>query len=162
MKKINLNNGLSAWVDDEDFEIANSYKWSAYPHGKGYRVCRHNCITINGEWRSKNTRLHRFILKCKKGDIVDHIDGDALNNTKSNLRLCNSRQNSWNRPLRKDSKTGIIGVRKNKNGNTWTPRIVIDGTRYCLGSYNDKKEAALAYNVAASFAFREFAKLNKI
>lgn len=162
MKEIKLNDGHVAFVDDEDFEIVSKYNWRAYSHGRGFRVLRPNCWTRNGEWISKYAMLHRFILKCEKGKEIDHMDGNPLNNCRSNLRICSRAENCFNKPLRKDSKTGIIGVRFNKKWNTWTTRIVIDGDRKCIGSYDNKKEAALVYNVCASFCFGSFARLNQM
>lgn len=162
MIKLKTTNGFDFYVDMEDVDLVSKYKWRAFSHGRGYRIARSNCHTYNGDWHSKTAFLHRFLLKAKKGQIIDHIDGNALNNCRSNLRFCTFQQNLWNKPLRKDSSTGFIGVNYIKKRRTWISRVAINGKRTVVGIYRDKKEAALAYNVAASFAFGEYAKLNKI
>lgn len=161
MKIIKTTNNIEFFVDDEDFELVNSYKWRAVEHGRGFRVSRGNCHTRNGNWHSKCALVHRFLLKAEKHQIIDHIDGNPLNNQRSNLRFCTFQQNLWNKPLRKDSKSGVIGVRRNKN-NSFTVRIQISGKRLCLGTFNSIKEAASKYNEAATIHFGEFARLNLI
>ncbi|MBN1786762.1 MAG: HNH endonuclease [Sedimentisphaerales bacterium] len=60
----------------------------------------------------KYTSLPRFILKAKKGQLVDHINRNPLDNRRKNLRLVTARQNNLNRKLK--SNTGYIGVSKTK------------------------------------------------
>lgn len=162
MKEINLNDGMVALVDDEDFILANSYKWTARRHGRTFRVCRDNRITINGEWISKNAKLHRFILKCKKGQLVDHIDGNPLNNQRSNLRICNHSQNVMNRNRQHNAASKFKGLTFRGNKNLWRARITLNGKRFHLGDFINQEEAALAYNEAAIRLHGEFARLNAL
>lgn len=90
--------------------------------------------------------LHRVITKCPKGLQVDHIDRNPLNNTKSNLRICNSKINNNNRKVRADNKVGVSGISYNSKTKKYTLRITNnDGSRKYIGSYNTKIEALDAH-----------------
>lgn len=154
---------MVAIVDDEDFDLVNTYKWQSEAHGRGFRVFRERKIKDPKDF-PKKIFLHRFILKAKKGQIIDHIDGNALNNQRSNLRLCTHSQNTMNGPSRIGSSSRFLGVSKRifKNSVKWKAQIQHNGKNHHIGVYENETEAALVYNVAASFAFREFARLNVI
>lgn len=148
-------------VDDEDFDLVSSYKWRWYSHGKTCRAARPNCHTRNGEWHSKNALLHRFILKAKIGQSIDHIDGDGLNNQKSNLRFCTHAENMRNHPKKCNAKSAFKGLNLRKNG-LWRVRICLNRKRFHIGDFHSEKEAALAYNMAAHSMFGQFARLNEL
>lgn len=149
-------------VDDEDFNLVNSYKWNIKAHGKTFRARRSNCWTRDGNWSSRRTFLSRFILKAKEGEIVDHIDGNGLNNQRSNLRICTHAQNMANSRKRKNTSSRFKGVFWNKNLNKWYSGICINKKKLHIGVHDSEIEAALSYNCSASFAFGKFARLNKV
>ena len=93
---------------------------------------------------------------------VDHIDGNPLNNDISNLRYASSAQNSMNSKKQQNTTSIYTGVSFYKSLNKWRAQIQIDGSKKHLGFFENEKDAALAYNKAASHYFGEFAKLNKI
>lgn len=102
---------------------------------------------------------HRILMGCVPGDgiVVDHIDGDSLNNRRSNLRVVTAKQNQWNR--RATSSTGYIGVTKHNSGN-FVGVVRQDGQYYYCGFHRSAEAAALAVN-AKLFELRgEFARLN--
>lgn len=74
----------------------------------------------------------------------DHIDRNALNNRKSNLRPANSIQNAENRKLRKTNKSGITGVFWSKDCNKWEAYICHNYNRIRLGFFVDKEDAIIA------------------
>jgi hypothetical protein len=163
MKKIALTQGKFALVDDEDFEYLNQFKWFYHKITKdrtGYAI--RNSIMINYK-RAASIKMHREILNLKKGELADHIDGDGLNNQKSNLRRCNKYQNSWNKPtLRSKKLNAIKGVTRIKDRlgipNYWVARISFCGERIYLGTFKTKKLAEEAYKKAALELHGEFAK----
>lgn len=95
-----------------------------------------------------------MIVRPGPGFIVDHADGDKMNNTRRNLRVCTYSQNNANKRLDRT----VRGVRKKKN--KWNARIKVRGTDKYLGSFESRSEAIQAYNVAAFSAFGDFAVLN--
>lgn len=151
MERIRLTQGKFALIDDEDLEKLVKIYWHCV---NGY---------AKGIVDGKAIPMHRFLLNAPKDLQVDHIDGDKLNNQKSNLRLCTNQQNSWNREKGKRGKTSSYkGVNKNKRSGKWQARIQISGNKIELGQFLTGKEAALAYNEAAKKYHGEFARLNII
>jgi hypothetical protein len=157
MKKIKLAPGKFAIVDDEDYLEIKKFKWSlgGNGHGKEYAV-RHETIY-----------MHRKILKTECS-LIDHANGDGLDNRKDNLRVCTRSQNLQNRGAPKQNTSGFKGVRRMSEkwhpnlARRWQAFINFEGKQKSLGLYATKEEAALAYNDAAKKYFGEFAFLNKI
>ena len=140
-------------VDDEDFEYLQSFNW---------QVDKYSSVNTHGNYGMGRTLMCRLIMKPPLGVEIDHIDGNRLNNQKSNLRFANSSQNKCNRGARKDSKSGIKGVSWHSQRNKWTVRIKIPYGKYLsLGLYDDKDVAAKVYNQAARKYHGEFAFVNK-
>ena len=76
---------------------------------------------------SKSLGIHRFIMKALKGDIVDHINHNTLDNRKCNLRVVTPTENAFNRAgATIKSKTGVRGVQK--TGNRY--RVIIHSKHY--------------------------------
>jgi hypothetical protein len=150
-----LNNGKSFIFDFEDLELIKNYTWHL---NKGYPQ---TCIKINDKTTTK--RLHQFLINTKSGEVVDHINGDTLDNRRSNLRIANYQQNAAN--SRKQNKrihsSNFKGVTFAKRDNKWLGRITFNGIT--KRKYFDTEiEAAKFYNKYALEYFGEFAKLNKI
>lgn len=144
-KKIKLGRQeLYAIVDDEDFKRVSEYKW-------------HNCNAgaLNS---SMGLLLHRFILNADDPKVfIYHINGDKLDNRKSNLRIA---PNSRNRRV---SKTGYIGVYKiNGKTKTFGARITKYGVCQFLGAFKTPEEAAKAYNKAAVAMYGKNAVVNDL
>ncbi|WP_412102526.1 HNH endonuclease [Paenibacillus alvei] len=96
--------------------------------------------------------------------VVDHINGDPLDNRRENLRVATRNENCRNRRRRKRYKYRFKGVTydKDKVVNKWRARISYEGKRHCLGYFYTETEAAKAYNEAAIRLHGEFASLNVI
>ena len=112
MKEIQLTQGKVALVDDEDYEYLNQWKWYAneWKGGKLYAVrnVRKNKQYIGYE------SMHRLLSSNKDKKLVtDHINGNTLDNRKSNLRICTISENTKNRQIQKNNKSGFKGVRYN-------------------------------------------------
>lgn len=155
MKKIKLTQGQVALIDDEDFEFLSKWKWHAI---KGYR----NFYAARCEPRPTNksftVRMHS-VLTGEAGS-VDHIDGNGLNNQKSNLRLCTVAQNNMNSKPYMNSTSKYKGVSFDKDRNTWRAAIKKEGKDYSLRRHKTEESAARAYDKKAKELFGEFAYLN--
>jgi hypothetical protein len=93
------------------------------------------------------------------GLVVDHIDGNGLNNTRVNLRICTSAQNICNSKGR--SKTSKYkGVTRRKMSNKWFAQIKFNRKHIDIGRFDNEIEAAKAYDNVARKLFKEFAYLN--
>ena len=166
MKTICLRNSkLKAFVDDEDYEYFSKFKWYPikYKTSKTFYANRH--IKFLG--KTLNFKMHREVMLLKIGDneIVDHINGNGLDNRKENLRLSNRSLNSVNRKLlRNTNKSGYCGVSRVKGlkKNKWTAHITKNNKNIYLGLFKSKKEAARAYNEKARKLYGENITLNKI
>jgi hypothetical protein len=147
MKEISLTQGRVALVDDEDFEELNKFKWHTQPHGNTFYVIR-NTPRKPGKHQGTE-RMHRVILNIPEGMETDHIDGDGLNNQKSNLRIATHRQNSQNLALKQTKKTSKFpGVFWDKRKSKWCACIRINGSQKHLGYFLNENEANIAYRVA--------------
>lgn len=157
MMQLKLSNSQQvALIDDEDFERVSKYTWRM--HKRGYVVSRPK---IDNKYR--HMRLQRFIMNVLDYPYVevDHINNDKLNNTKSNLRLCNRQQNNINKPKRPGKfSSKYKGV--SQRGVKYEANIRYNRKCIYLGLFNTDKEAALAYNKKAFELHGEFAYLNKV
>lgn len=141
-------------VDDEDYEYLNQFYWFVDSYG-----------SVSSKLGGKGRRgmlLARLLLNPPDNLEIDHIDGNRLNNQKSNLRLATSSQNKINRGPRIDNKSGYKGVSWHSQRKKWTARIMINGNNKHLGLFENLVEAARSYNVAALEYYGPFAWLNKL
>lgn len=149
MKTIPLTRGLHAMVDDEDFDMLNLVKWSTHGgKGKFYAYSR------------KAGFMHRYLKPVKAPYQIDHIDGNSLNNQRSNLRICTRQQNQFNRTKKKNCGSKYKGVSWHPDRKYWVSVINLNGKRTHLGVFEDEIEAAKAYDQKAKELFGEFAKPN--
>lgn len=137
-------------VDADDFEYLSQFTWGL--HSQGYAI--RSVPKGNG----RKIFLHREVMRAKKDQRVDHINGDVLDNRKANLRFCNNTENSRNRKKSINNTTGHKGVSFEQG--LWRARIWVDGKPKHLGNYKDKESAARAYDDGAIKYFGEFARLN--
>jgi hypothetical protein len=162
MKTMPIRPNCEEWalIDDEDFDLVNQYKW--FLHQKGY-------VDANAIVNGKRTRikLHRLIMNFPKGKQIDHINGNKLDNRKSNLRICGNSNNQMNvkkKATYSNKPTSSIykGVSYKKKNNKWQAYITKDQKRIYIGYFVNEKDAALAYNKKAMELFGEYANLNKV
>lgn len=154
-QKIYLTKGKVALVDDGDFEYLNQWRWSFAGGTAGNYARRNN----HGDGR-KTILMHRLIMNAPDGVLVDHRDGNGLNNQKSNLRLCTHAQNMANRLSLTNSTSGYRGVSYHKGRGFWVAYISHNNKQIHLGKYATAEEAAHAYDAAAQRLQGEFARLN--
>lgn len=131
--------------DVEFLEIVRQYGWYM---NNGY-------IVANKENNSGLISLARLIMQPESGMCVDHIDGNPLNNCKSNLRICTIHQNCYNRKAGKANATGIVGVQK-KNKSEYNAYITFNKKRINLGNFKNLDEAVKARKEAEQKYFGEY------
>jgi hypothetical protein len=153
MKMIPLTQGKAALVDDADAYLVSRYKWFAVFDG-------HNWYAATKK-NSRQLRMHNLLTTPPEGMEVDHEDRNGLNNQRSNLRVCAHRNNGRNRAMNSDNTSGFKGVSWKKREGGWCAQITISPIVKWLGLFDDKKEAAKAYDAAAELHFGEFAITNK-
>lgn len=147
-----------AMVDDEDFEQLNRHVWGSVGVKNTVYAFR-NVLLEDG--RRSAIRMHVVILGRIPGKMIDHTDGNGLNNQRANLRICTNQQNSWNRKVSL-GRSRFKGVSIHKQTGKWCGKICVNGKGISLGLFHDEREAALRYNDAAKRYFGEFANLNVI
>lgn len=152
-KQILLTQEKVALVDDADYEWLIQRKWHAHRSHKAWYARR-------PEGRNQTVFMHREIMNASTGEEVDHIDGNSLNNTRANLRLCTMTQNQRNKPKFSNNTSGYKGVSWSKQKNKWHARIYTMGRNVHIGLFDSAVEAALAYDIAALAYYGEFARLN--
>jgi hypothetical protein len=154
-KEIPLSKGKVALVDDEDYELLHEHRWHMMSTGYAARNRSLKQYTQPGL-----ILMHRVIVGAKKGQYVDHVNGDKLDNRRSNLRICTQSQNSANRRLDSNNTSGAKGVSWCKERQKWQVHIRVKGKQLNLGRYDDFSEACAAYDAAAIKYFGEFARTN--
>jgi len=158
MREIPLTQGKMALVDDRDFEWLSQWKWCACKGRTTYYAIRG--WQQNGKMRI--VQMHRAILNPHSGIEADHINGDGLDNRRTNLRTCTSSQNHANSRKRANCSSLYKGVSWYKRKRKWYSCISVKGRTRALGYFDDEQEAARVYNHAAISVFGEFARLNNI
>lgn len=150
---------IYAIIDDCDKEFAE-LNWTADNVKGNYYA--HRLLYING--RRKKERLHRVILAKKlerellSTELVDHIDGNGLNNKRDNLRLANHSQNNWNTKRRIDNTVGHKGISLDKESGKYKVRIQFNGKRKVIGRYKSLEDAIKARQDAENLYHGEYAR----
>ena len=144
-----------AYVDPVDADLI-SFKWYVNRNGRTSYAQRRS--------HKQTYYMHRIIMSrvlgrdLERQECVDHIDGDGLNNRRSNLRLATYGENQHNQRRNKANTSGYKGVHWNKLKKKWQARIQVNGKRISLGHFDSAEEAHQAYRTAAVEHFGEFAR----
>lgn len=124
------NKGVEFFIDLDDFNSIKNYTWHSYVTTKGKTYVR--CSYLKES-------LHRFLLDPPKDKVVDHINGNTLDNRRSNLRVCTHTENMQNQKLRTNNSTGVTGV--SKCGKRYRAVIRVNKKDIHLGVYDTLDEA---------------------
>lgn len=154
MKEIPLTSGGVALVDDEDFDRVSA-------EGSWYAAASLNTSYARrvyhlGGGRYTTRTMHGLITGLP---YVDHVNGDGLDNRRTNLRPATASQNQANQRMRRDNTSGFRGVQAAPN-DRWRALIIVGGKRISLGYYDAREDAARAYDAAAIKFFGEYARPN--
>jgi hypothetical protein len=141
--------GGYAIVDEENAWL-DRYKWSDDGHGYA--------ITMRLQ---QGFYLHHIIMgKPQNGEVVDHVNRNSLDNRMGNLRFVTRQHNNINQGSKKGVSSAHKGVVKIAGVNRWKASIKMDGRTYRMGTFNNERDAALAYDGYARLLFGEFAYIN--
>lgn len=135
------------YVDLEDYDRIKDVFWNK--NKQGY---------IRGRLDKHEVRLHRIIMNCPKGLVVDHIGGSKTlhDNRKSNLRIATYSQNSMNQKHRSKTCSGVKGVNWDKQKQKWEARIFVEGKKIRLGRFKILDDAIKARKEAEIKYFKEY------
>jgi hypothetical protein len=164
-RRIPLTQGKFAIVDPADYYRLAKFKW---------RLCRTKGKNVlyaersirlpessrkRGSGRYSRILMHRQLIHVPDGYVIDHINGNGLDNRRANLRLATVAQNAWNSKKR-NPRSGYKGVWFAKDKHLWRAAIVCNRKRIHLGYFKNKIAAAHAYDNAAKKYHGDFASLN--
>jgi len=141
VKLIPLTKGYVAIIDSEDYNRLSKFLWITHKDKK--RTYAQRALPKeNGKQRGE-TMPHAIMGKPPKGLMIDHINGNGLDNRKCNLRFVTNRQNCMNRHQAKSSK--YPGVTWDKRARKWTAQAQINGKHVHIGTYKSEELAYAAY-----------------
>jgi hypothetical protein len=163
MQTIQLSKGQVAIVDDDLYDSLTRRRWHAWRNPVTGKYYARRYVRTGGG-RRHLIHMHREVVGLLPGDPMrtDHIDGNTLDNRRENLRVATTSQNNANRGPQKNNTSGYKGVSRDKWRSKWRAQIQIGGRYECLGNFDTKEEAAVAYNHAARERYGEFAYQNPI
>ena len=135
-------------VDDEDYDKVKQYRWWVHKRGNTFYA---KTKIRNDIGKFKNQSLHRFLMGLESGNIdkrvIDHLDGNGLNNQKANLRICTVMENTQNhRKVNKPPKNIRITP-----FNTFHVQININGKKYRKTFKTEDEAKEFIQNIKNSF-----------
>ena len=150
---IPIKKTVFAVVDEDAYEKISAFYW--YVNRWGYAYMK---LKVGKGYQLHF--MHRLITGASPSDVVDHRNGNKLDNRKENLRFCTSSQNAMNSRKASGKSSIYKGVCWHKKDKTWVSYICRDSKRFNLGAFSSQELAAIAYNKAAKRLFGDFAHLN--
>lgn len=135
--KLGGKRGGVTLVSPEDYEEVSKYSW--FQDDEGY---------VRGTVNNNPNGLSRFITNAEEDEIVDHMNGNTLDNRKENLKRTNTQKNAENRSISKSKKSSKYrGVFYQKKAKKYTVEIRHDKTDHYLGRYDDEVTAAEVFDM---------------
>lgn len=154
MATIPMNHGFHAIVDDEDYERLMKFRWR---HASTRGDNRYHYAKTGGK---VVVLMHRLLTNAPRGMVVDHINGNGLDNRKANLRVCTNAENLRNRSADRGSRFKGVHPVPGSKVHPWRAEICLNGKKYHLGVHATAEAAARAYDEGAIRIHGEFARLN--
>lgn len=152
-----LTQGHEAIIDATDVHLVNGFNWLASKEGRTFYARR---TQGGGNFPSLTIRLHRAILGASDGQEVDHINGNGLDNRRSNLRIVTHAENMLNARPRADNTSGFKGVSFHRATGKWQSGIRINGKRRGLGLFATPEDAHAAYCAASEALHGQFGRVS--
>ena len=155
MKLIPLTQGEFALVDDSDFEYLSQWKWHL-----SKRRSKHYAARNRSKRELEGPHLILMHREVCAGPMVDHRDGNGLNNQRDNLRTCTNSQNLHNRGAQTNNTSGVKGVCWDKANNKWLGQLRVAGKNIKIGRFDTIEEAESAYIAASKKHVKDFSNPN--
>ena len=136
-------------IDVCDIQKVKYHKWRL----------SHGHVVTGLPSKGQQRDLSHVVLDIQKDDsvVVDHINGDPLDNTRGNLRICSQGENVLNKRFMSNNTTGFIGVSYKKDRDRYDPEIRFGYTRCHLGMTKTIEEAVYKRYIAEQLLFGEYA-----
>lgn len=125
-------------IDKEDLEKVMQYRWYIAKNDNGYYAK----TNIKEGQKFKSTYMHRLLKDCPKNRVIDHRNGNGLDNRKCNLKICTQKENTNNQKLSSNNTSGYRNICWNRINKTWDVQI----KHKRIGQYNELKDAVIARN----------------
>ena len=151
---VTLTKGYEAIIDAADVWLAEGHNWHAVLSRKTVYAARTSDVEAGG--KRSTIMLHRLIAAPPDTLFVDHIDGDGLNNRRTNLRIVTNSQNQQNRKFNSGNKSGFKGVFLDRKRGQWVAQIKANGQTIYLGRFHALAEAADARAKASANLHGDF------
>lgn len=151
--------GLFAIIDEEDYPLVSGYRWNVQPGRNTFYAI--TFVRLRGMMKSVQLKMHRVILDPPADLVVDHIDGNGLNNQRSNLHACTHQDNlsaaNVHEPeAARGNTSGFRGVHFQKSRGKWTAHFK---GKY-IGIFESEIDAAIAYDDACLASGGNILRLN--
>jgi hypothetical protein len=156
-RRIYLDEGIYTIVDPEDYYRLKKFNWYLLIWNKKFYA---RCNIKIGSTETKTVSMHRMILNAPKGILVDHINGDSLDNRRANLRFATHQQNACNSRKKAGCTSKYRGVSWNKHKKKWRATLQYKGKSVFHKMFDSEIEAARTYDAAAKIHHGIFARLN--
>ena len=140
---IPLTKGKWALIDESDYELVKDNLW--------HELNKYACHDV----KDGQVFMHQVICPCEPGSMPDHINGDKLDNRRSNLRTVTKAQNAWNAKISRRNTSGYKGVKQHSKGG-WQADIMCNGEKKYLGLFPSKDDAIAARSAAERRLFGEY------
>ncbi len=150
-----LTKGYEAIIDAADVYLVGKQNWHAAVNARTVYALT-NIRKPNGKWTTM--KMHRLIAATPENLDTDHIDGNGLNNRRSNLRHATTAENMRNTGAQRSNTSGFKGVYWNKSCGKWQSSIAVNGKRHHLGLHDTAEMAFFVYGKAATDLHGEFSR----
>ena len=144
MRTIELTQSKIAFVDDEMHDVLNARKWYAYWTGNNWYAGRSTPRAAHVDGETRQDKMHWYVVGHPlKGYVVDHINGNGLDNRRVNLRLVSSRANCSNKAANRRGK--LVGCYFHKATGKWMARARVGTKNIYLGLDKTERRAHNRY-----------------
>lgn len=151
-----------ALVDKDAYPHVKDYCWRLKKVFNSVELFYAQATTRKQKKDQINIYMHQILMPKIDGFVIDHIDGNGLNNSFVNLRYATLSQNSMNQKIRSDNSSGHKGVCWVKSKNKWLAKISVNGKQMNLGLFDTIEEAVSVRLKKEEEVFNEFSYLKRI